>query len=88
MREDFSESEFTPEEQEIINSQDDMPDGFFDDSEDEDIWDDDTYVGDDDDIHLSDIADSDDDMPEDFFDVYDGFDEDVWQASSRRRYQP
>ncbi len=79
MREDFSESDFTPEEQEIIDSQDDMPDGFFDDGldiEDDDIWDDDTYVGDDDDIHLNNIADSDDDIPDDFFDVYDGFDED------------
>jgi len=79
MREDFSESDFTPEEQEIINSQDDLPDEFFDDAldvEDEDIWDDDTYVGEDEDIHLTDIADSDDDMPEDFFDIDDGFDED------------
>lgn len=79
MREDFSESDFTPDEQEIINSQDDIPDGFFDDAldiEDDDIWDDDTYVGDDDDIHLNNIADSDDDMPEDFFDDFDGFDED------------
>lgn len=79
MREDFSESDFTPEEQEIINSQDDLPDEFFDDAldvEDDDIWDDDTYVGEDDDIHQTDIADSDDDMPEDFFDVDDGFDED------------
>lgn len=78
MREDFSESDFTPEEQEIINSQDDLPDEFFDDALDveDDIWDDDTYVGEDSDIHKTNIADSDDDLPDDFFDIDDDFDED------------
>lgn len=79
MREDFSESDFTPEEQEIINSQDDLPDEFFDDAldvEDDDIWDDDIYVGEDSDIHKTNIADSDDDLPDDFFDIDDDFDED------------
>jgi hypothetical protein len=79
MREDFSESDFTPEEQEIINSQDDLPDEFFSDAldvEEDDIWDDDTYVGEDIDIHKTNIADSDDDLPDDFFDIDDDFDED------------
>jgi len=78
MREDFSESDFTPEEREIINSQDDLPDEFFDDALDieDDIWDDDTYVGEDIDIHKTNIIDSDDDMPDDFFDIDNNFDED------------
>lgn len=42
----------------------------------DDIWDDDTYVGEDSDIHKTNIADSDDDLPEDFFDIDDDFDED------------
>lgn len=45
-------------------------------NEEDDIWDDDTYVGEDSDIHKTNIADSDDDLPEDFFDVDDDFDED------------
>lgn len=45
-------------------------------NEEDDIWDDDTYVGEDSDIHKTNIADSDDDLPDDFFDIDDDFDED------------
>lgn len=44
--------------------------------EDDDIWNDDTYDGEDSDIHKTNIADSDDDLPDDFFDIDDDFDED------------
>lgn len=69
MREDFEMNDFTPEEQEIINSEDDMPDDFFPAEEDEDIWDDDSYIEVDDDIHKTDLAESPDD--EDFSDFDD-----------------
>jgi len=86
IKEDFDMDEFTPEEQEIINSSDDMPEGFFeveDAYDEDDIWDDDTYIDDDIDIHKTDIADSPDDEEFDYQfnddDVIDVEDPEYWK---------
>lgn len=65
--------DFTPEEMSIINSEDDMEDGYFDIGEEDDIWADD-YVGMDDDIEKTDLADSPDDEEFDDFDDDEEFD--------------
>lgn len=65
--------EYTEDEMAIIDSEDDMPDGYFDIGED-DIWADD-YIGEDDDIEMSDLAESPDD--EDFSDFDDDEEVDI-----------
>lgn len=70
------EFDFTDEEMAIIDSEDDMPDGYFDVGTEDDIWADD-YYGIDDDIEKTDLAESPDDVDDDFFEIDDDDEIDV-----------
>lgn len=80
--------EYTDEEMAIIDSEDDMPDGYFDIGEEDDIWADD-YVGEDDDIEKTDLAESPDDEEFDDFDDEEEFDiEDPAYWDDAEEYDP